>query len=246
MMGYAHALTGLAGGAATAEVVAPHSLAGRAGWTVVCGGMALLADLDHPSSTIARMWGPFSQTLARIVCKLAGGHRGITHDIVVAPALASGLAWLASHWFGGQLVLLAFGIGLGLRAIGAGIPGREFWDPWPVNAGLSWGGAWWLASHGWLAPGWLAFAAGLGVVIHILGDSLTEQGVPVPLSWLPGRREARWRLASLSADSRWLNWPAAGLSLAAVGWLAYSWPGVPDLHLASVLQLLIDSSPPRS
>ena len=53
---------------------------------------------------------------------------------------------------------------------------------------LSWGGAWWLISHGGLAiyDSWWLIAAG-GVVVHILGDAITRSGVPIPVVWITNR-----------------------------------------------------------
>ncbi len=109
-MGRSHALSGgvswLAGSAVlTAAGVPPAPV------TVVCGaaiatGMALLPDVDHPGSTVARTLGPATRFLATAVAWAAaelrqlscahcgnsphrGGHRALTHT--AAGAVAAGL-----------------------------------------------------------------------------------------------------------------------------------------------------------
>ncbi|GIE76545.1 membrane protein [Actinoplanes philippinensis] len=108
MLGKSHALSGgvgwLAGSAlAAAAGHAPPAVAVVAG-AAVSTGMALLPDLDHPESTVARTLGPLTRILAGAVsigaaslrsasCRHCltgrgrGGHRGITHTAVGAVVL---------------------------------------------------------------------------------------------------------------------------------------------------------------
>ncbi len=162
-------------------------LAGQVAWVACCGGMALLPDLDHESSTAARMWGPLSRLLAGLVVRIGQGHRGATHDVVVAPVVLGGAAYLASFHRWAAMVVLALAIGLALRACHFVIPG-EYEKSWPINLLASAAGAWWLVDNGAATHAqWLPYAVAVGVLVHIVGDSLTEGSVPIPFSWLDGK-----------------------------------------------------------
>jgi membrane-bound metal-dependent hydrolase YbcI (DUF457 family) len=181
-------------------------------WTVgavLATGAALLPDLDHPESTIARTFGPLTHLISRGTHEVShlvyrgtrtrrdanrhGGHRGVTHTLVFA-ALA-GLATLAlvraSHQWALAVLLFTF-CGLALRGL------LHEWTPRGhvvgvtlVSAALT-GLCWhWLSG----APG-QAELAGIAVITgclaHCLGDAITEQGCPilwpVPLggkTWFP-------------------------------------------------------------
>ncbi len=187
MMGHTHALSGFAAAAATLPWAPVHGATAQIGWLAVWGGMAMLPDLDHPRSTVARMWGPFTSTPARAIGILARGHRGGTHDALVAPLIFGALAAGAAHYPASRLLVLALAIGLALRACAFAIPGRT--ESTAVgNAVLSWGAAWLLIHHGAGGPAWLPLAVAGGVLVHIAGDALTDHGVPVPLTWISQRR----------------------------------------------------------
>jgi inner membrane protein len=120
-----HALTG----AATYLLVAPRTgLLTTAAGATVCAAAALLPDLDHPNSTVARSF-PGGRVLARIVADLTGGHRGLTHTLP-AVALAYALALLAP---GPSWLPLAIGLGWAVHIAGdlltcGGVP---LW--WPLS-----------------------------------------------------------------------------------------------------------------
>jgi membrane-bound metal-dependent hydrolase YbcI (DUF457 family) len=143
MMGRSHALSGgvgwLAGSALlTAAGHAPSAVAVAAG-AAVSTGMALLPDLDHPDSTVARTLGPLTRWIASGVAGTAarirtgscrhcltgrdrGGHRGITHTALGAVVLGVGagvLGWAvgrtAALWIIGLSVWLAVHAALSSR-----------------------------------------------------------------------------------------------------------------------------------
>ena len=182
MLGHSHALSGLAVGAATLPVAPLTGTVAQLGWVAAVGGMAMLPDLDQRGSTISRMWGPLTEVPSGLVGRLTGGHRHGTHDAVLAPLAAGGLALAAAQATWASLLLLALAIGLALRALHVVVPGR-FEETVVGNLVLSWGGAWLLLAHS-PSPGWLPWAVALGVLVHIAGDFLTCSGVPVPLVWL--------------------------------------------------------------
>lgn len=217
-MGRTHTLTGLAAGAVTLPLLpTTTSVPEQAAWVFLVGGMALLPDLDHPQATVARMWGPLTQTAARAVGVLARGHRAGTHDLLVA-APVFGLLFAASLlWLPAALATTALAVGLALRALAIALPGDEAVEHPLVNAAVSAAGSWWLVTT-YGIPGWLPYAVALGVLVHIAGDALTEGGIPVPLSWLTGspRRLPGGPLDTGSAVERLIVAPALVLL---TGWL---------------------------
>jgi membrane-bound metal-dependent hydrolase YbcI (DUF457 family) len=137
MLGKSHALSGavgwVAGCAVLAELgAAPSGVVIGVG-AAVSTGMALLPDLDHPGSTVARTLGPATQLAARLVARIAsatrrssckhcanrsnGGHRGLTHTAVGAAAfglLVAGLGLVLGEWF--ALLVVGFAVWLGAHA----------------------------------------------------------------------------------------------------------------------------------
>ena len=130
MMGKSHALSGsvgwLAGCAAlNAAGHPPRPLPVVAG-AIVSAGFALLPDIDHPGSTVARTLGPLTRTVSRIVSGLSagfgratcdhcdrrpgqGGHRLVTHTIPFAVAVTA-LWALAGHVWGAIASVVVVGL----------------------------------------------------------------------------------------------------------------------------------------
>ncbi|NYH84800.1 membrane-bound metal-dependent hydrolase YbcI (DUF457 family) [Actinopolymorpha cephalotaxi] len=177
----------MAVGAVALPLVPLDRMAGQLAWVACCGGMALLPDLDHHSSTVTRMWGPLSRALGVVVCWLGRGHRGGTHDFLVAPLFCALLVFLAGLNQWALMAVLALAVGLALRACHFVIPG-QYEKSWPVNLLVSAGAGWWLVRNGAAADAtWLPFAAMVGVLVHIGADALTVGSIPKPFSWLDGR-----------------------------------------------------------
>lgn len=134
MLGRSHALSGAVGwiGGCALFAQAGH----QPSWTtVVVGGLvsagfALLPDLDHPGSTVARTLGPVTKALAWVVAFSAaaarksscghcagdqdrGGHRAATHTTL--GALVAGLTVSACAWkFGPNVALGIIGFAVWL------------------------------------------------------------------------------------------------------------------------------------
>ncbi|PZG45498.1 hydrolase [Spongiactinospora gelatinilytica] len=196
MMGHTHALTGAVAWLAVAPGLAalpylqessrfvevgimagaltPAELIAGA---LVCAGAAMLPDLDHPSATIAQTFGPVTWALSKAVAWIGGGHRGATHSLVFAVAVGMGAHFLATRYPLGRDILVVLMIGLALRAIGIGIPGRRLGSAL-VNIGLTVG---LYAVFRSLEVGyaWLGLAIGVGSLVHVVGDCCTERGCPV-------------------------------------------------------------------
>lgn len=219
MMGHTHALTGFAAGAAALPLVPVSGLAGQVGWIVAVGGMALLPDLDHPQATATRTWGPATKLVAHGLGAVTGGHRGGTHDPLLAPLVFAGLAFLAGLTLPGRVVLFAAAIGLAISACHLAIPDRPGGSA-ALNVAASGLGGWWLATHA-DAFGWLPFAVGLGVFTHIVGDLLTDSGVPLPLTWATARSR-RLSLPMLTTGGGVERYLLGPVLLILVGWLAWT------------------------
>ncbi|WP_461021724.1 metal-dependent hydrolase [Thalassiella azotivora] len=203
-MGHSHALSGLAAGAATLPFAPVHHPAEQVAWVAAWGGFALLPDLDSGGwtmrgpvprghgSTVARMWGPLTTTLSAAVGFVARGHRNGTHDVLLAPLVFGAVAWAAAQHPWSSLVGLALAVGLALHACHFVIPGNTETTVLG-NLAISAAAAWWLTDTGHDAVPWLPVAVAGGVLVHVVGDSLTVGGVPVPFTWVRGRAR-RWSL----------------------------------------------------
>lgn len=191
MLGSSHAASGMVVGLATL----PWAAAGapwwvQAGWVTVCGGAAVLPDLDHPGSKVSRMWGPVTGALAVLVARIARGHRAGTHDAILAPVVVAAAAWLASWWLPAFAVVVAITLGLVLRVT---LLRRSGMLTWMTNLAASSVFGWGLAQYPTLIDAGhtlLPVALAIGVWTHQAGDFLTPEGIPVPILWLfnPQRR----------------------------------------------------------
>lgn len=222
-MARGHALMGalawLAGAGAAAE------LAGGADWpilvigTPVCAGWAIIPDIDHPGSKVARSVGPASQGVAELVAFTGrllhqwtrttwdrvdeDGHRTITHTFLGAAVF--GLAVTLAGWLGGHVaaaVLVFWPAHLGLSACSGRMARRARFGRgrnavrvrWSLLAAAALAAA---AAAG--TPGsawWLGLAAGGGAAIHLVGDMATNSAVPAvwPIVLRDERgRPQRWR-----------------------------------------------------
>ncbi|GAA1309416.1 hypothetical protein GCM10009658_72080 [Planotetraspora silvatica] len=193
MMGHSHALSGavvwlavtpaliaLPGvtspelATVTGTVLSPPELIAGA---VVCAGAAMLPDLDHPSATIAQTFGPATWLLSKGVNFVSGGHRHATHSLLFAAFAGVGAHLLGQYSPIGRDVLIVLMIGLALRAIGIGVPGRTITSA-VVNVALT--AAMFILFHMLgVTYSWLGFAIGVGCLAHVIGDCLTERGCPV-------------------------------------------------------------------
>lgn len=236
-MGHSHALTGAIGWLALAPGLAALPVLNESGrfihsgimataltpaeliaGALVTAGAAMLPDLDHPSATIAQTFGPVTWLLSKAVNWLAGGHRGMTHSLLFAVGVGSGAHWLANTYPVGRDVLVVLMVGLALRAIGIGIPGKKLASAM-VNVGLT-AGIYVVFRSMEAGYAWLGLAIGLGSLIHVAGDSLTEQGCPV--LWPLGRRFVLpWKLGMKTGKRFETKVLAPVLSVLVVGLLVF-------------------------
>ncbi|GAA1832665.1 metal-dependent hydrolase [Pseudonocardia ailaonensis] len=208
MLGVSHATSGAALGLAVAGL-APQAvgMVATVGTVLtfagVTAGAALLPDLDHPSSTATRRFSwaswlaaravrPFSALLFRLTRGPRdtgrGTHRGLTHTLAGALLLGGGTAAASARWgtpvtVGVLFVCLALAI-KGLDGLVPGPPSLV------IAAGLTWAAEEKLPGGTAGAAGWLGIAVGLGMLVHSLGDAITESGAPI--FWPVSIRGRRW------------------------------------------------------
>lgn len=228
MLGYTHVTMGAAVGVATLPLLGMDAdIAVQCGWVAAVSGAALAPDLDHPEAGASRMWGPVSQVASTAISAISGGHRQGTHDVVLAGVTVWLVAWLCGQVPAAFTVLLVVCIGLALRGL-LQLGGGLFTGL--VNLGIA---AW--AASAVVASSYadavrelLPLALVTGIVVHVVGDLVTPEGVPVPALWL-WRREARVALPLLSTGSIIERALVAPACTAAVGWLVWTRLGSPDI-----------------
>ncbi|HLU57391.1 MAG TPA: metal-dependent hydrolase [Pseudonocardia sp.] len=208
MLGVSHALSGAALGLAVAGL-APQLLGEQADagtvltFTAVCAGAALLPDLDHPSSMATRRFSAASFVASRVVRPLSrvvydltrgrrdtgrGSHRGLTHTVLGAVLLGMAIN-LASARFGTPVLVgsLFVCIALAIKGLDALVPGPP---SLVIAAGLTYAIEHAVPGGTAGTAGWLGTAVTLGMVVHSVGDAITESGAP--LLWPLPIRGRRW------------------------------------------------------
>lgn len=198
--------------------------------TVVCAGAGLLPDLDHPSASPARAFGPISQAAARFIAAISGGHRHATHSILgltITGALAA--AAYLNVWTLTAMIWLC--MGLGVRALWRRPPNRP-------NGRLDWRDVAGLVhalvaayvayrlTHAGLDLSVIPFAVMLGYLVHLVGDAATETGVNW---WWPDRHRYRWASVDTGRSvERWIVVPMLYAGIAAVVLVTHGmwWPAL--------------------
>lgn len=199
MMGHTHALAGVTAWLGTVPFLGDYGMRMTPGQiaagAVVCGGAALLPDLDHHDGSIANTFGPVTRVLCKGVAVISGGHRHATHSLLFCVGMAAAADWLSLHVVQAWWVVLFLLVGLGLRGIGIRVPEREHFNVL-LNGAIAAAITFLLARAQFAGPGltvvpghyslgWAGFAVGLGCLSHIVTDSITPQGCPVlwPAPW---------------------------------------------------------------
>lgn len=144
--------------------------------TFLTAGAALLPDADHPDGTIAHVLGPISYYLCKFISWISGGHRHATHSFAFVAAISYG-TWAGEHWIGRwfTLGLVFFLLALAVRALHLCPPGEGI-EAWGTIVILAAAGT--FAMDHWISdkPVWLPFSVGLGALVHLIGDCLTDRG----------------------------------------------------------------------
>ncbi|MBB5825581.1 metal-dependent hydrolase [Micromonospora carbonacea] len=227
VMGRSHALSGAVvwlGGCAVVAGLGARPAVGTVvvGAAVTAGG-ALLPDVDHPGSVVARSLGPVTRLVAQGAaagaaalrgascrcCVGRGGHRAVTHTLLFA--VAAGLLVSLVCWVGGDVAAaVVAGLAAALAVRGA-LRRRTRGAYGAAAAGLFVGvmaaalpgpvAGWW----------WVGLPLGLGCLVHSLGDALTFSRVP--LLWPIRIRGCRWAPLGMRAPLRFRTGSAAELFL---------------------------------
>lgn len=196
MMGAHHAITGAAAWVAlTASAPQlttgwyPLSVIGVFTGTIVCAGAALLPDADHSSATIAQSVPGVGKAVTGMIGDLSGGHRQGMHSLlatagVLLLSILFGLIHIQTEWFGD----LALGAGIATAVLVAfaaralKLTRTDSWIfPWIMGVFVA-------ALIVFFAPteiAWLPIAITVGFGVHLLGDILTVDGVPLLWPWRP-------------------------------------------------------------
>lgn len=237
MMGRTHALTGAVAGLAVAPLAGLDTLGHTAAFTVVTAGWALVPDLDHPKSSATRLLGPVTRVLSLGLRTAtgafyratkgpkdeAGEHRTVTHCGLFAILVGLLLGWLGtvSPWT--TVGVAAFGLLLAADRLGGWLL--------PVALGglLLWLGTGTTPAAMLTAAGELSWtvglAAGLGCLVHTLGDMITISGAPLLFPIPIGQetyaeiRPPRW--ARFRTGGAVENWIVTPLTLAALALFAF-------------------------
>lgn len=222
MLGRSHALSGAVVGAGLSVAVLHADRPHVALAAVVTAGAAVLPDLDHHDSSIAHSFGFATQAFAWVVEKLSGGHRHLTHSLAGAGVFTA-LVWLAGtyrHTWPGEIGLgftLTLLLAAALRALKLGGHAADL-------IALAGAAAMVRYSYGLaLVP----YAVAAGCVAHIIGDGLTDEGVPLwapvtgrhvhllpePFAFTTGTRPERWIVVpALYLGLAWIALTASGLA----------------------------------
>ncbi|MFC5995879.1 metal-dependent hydrolase [Pseudonocardia hispaniensis] len=208
MLGVSHALSGAALGLAVAGfgswlVEVPPTAGSVLTFAAVCAGAALLPDLDHPSSTATRRFSWASMMASRVVRPLSallyrltraprdtgrGTHRGLTHTVVCAVLIGMAVNLASARWGTPVLVGTLFVcLALAIKGLDALVPGPP---SLVIAAGLTYAIEAWVPGGTAGTAGWLGAAVTLGMLVHAVGDAVTESGAP--LLWPLTIRRRRW------------------------------------------------------
>jgi predicted membrane channel-forming protein YqfA (hemolysin III family) len=173
----------------------PTTLAGAFTFAAVTAGAALLPDIDSPQATVSKTFG-FLSVGAAHVCENASvavyhltktdrdtdrenGHRLATHTVWFA--LAAGVVTTVLVGVFGKpaaIGVLFVMLGLALRGLFPEWSSKSDWLAITVVSGAAAAAVWaWLPEMaGGVAMG---TAITIGVIAHLLGDSITKLGVPM-------------------------------------------------------------------
>jgi membrane-bound metal-dependent hydrolase YbcI (DUF457 family) len=231
MLGYSHAVSGalvwLAAAPAVSEALGhamtPQELAVGA---VACAGAALIPDLDHPSATIAYTFGPVSYGVSKLTALLAGGHRQGTHSLLFAAGfgLFCYLVGISSELWETNvpaMILMFLLSAFAFRGLNIVPPGTSRQMKGFVvileAAALTYAMTYFMPDSWW----WLGLAGAVGCIVHLIGDTLTPEGVP----WLyPNRWRASIPIIARTGNilERAILGPAMTAGVVLLSWVAFA------------------------
>lgn len=212
MQARGHALSGAAAFLAVAPTLSIAPAAVVVG-TLLSAGAATAPDLDHPGSTISRSGGLTTRAVGSVVRMLAGGHRQATHSLLFVAAAGSAVQLFVVD--PGAVVPAAVIVAV-LVAVAGPLLAESFGGRASVVAFLAAaaGSAALVLTGRVPVGGWFTVAVAGGMLVHVVGDMLTPDGVP--LLW-PLRRRfgvGVFRTAGLVEDVVTVLLAAAAFGLA--------------------------------
>jgi membrane-bound metal-dependent hydrolase YbcI (DUF457 family) len=155
---------------------------------IATAGAALIPDLDHPSATIAYTFGPVSKAAAKLTALLAGGHRQGTHSLLFAGGFGL-LCWLVGmssdiwHTNTPAMIMMFLLSAFAFRGLNLVLPKTSSTFKGIVVIIQAMVLTWFMATY--LMPTtshqswwWLGIAGAMGCIAHLIGDTLTPEGVP--------------------------------------------------------------------
>lgn len=139
--------------------------------TLAIAGLAVVPDLDEPNSTISRLFGVMSRVASVFLRKLAGGHRYGSHSWIMV-VLGVGIAFLTqlSPILAAAVLAVVFALAARLLA-----PDKNK----DLGTVIMWIGiaVAVLSALGQIRLNPLLLTIPLGIVLHVLGDYVTNSGV---------------------------------------------------------------------
>lgn len=228
MLGRSHLITGACGflGVVTPAAAAlghPLGPAEIACGTMVAAGAAMLPDLDHPQATVSRALGPVSFVASRLVSRMAGGHRNGTHS-----ALAVGLVGVSANGLilshPGNLIVPFLMCFLCVALVCRILLDAQNDITSAICAAV--------LSAGLIAVtpdfAWLGIAVTTGYALHLAGDALTKEGVP--LLWPLNR--TRFKVLAITTGGRLERGIvlACSLLVALMAWSSILAPAIDRTH----------------
>jgi membrane-bound metal-dependent hydrolase YbcI (DUF457 family) len=188
MMGSAHAVSGAAAWVAVTATTIPalglYQLpAGAVALgAVVCAGAALLPDADHHNATIAHSIPVLGSAAAGAVETISGGHRHGMHSLlavagIIAATIGLGMIrWTPDGWDHSlQIGSAAAVMACTAFAVKVLKVTRSWLIAWLLGAVFAGAILLWAPAE----FNWLPVCIGLGFAVHLLGDALTIEGVPL-------------------------------------------------------------------
>lgn len=166
---------------------------------------ATFPDIDHPQSTVSRVFGPLSRLGAVAASTVSGGHRQGVHSLLgttVAFLLAVAAVRAGGWWVVGLLAII---FGVGFAAVGH----KRAWLAGAILVGAAFTTVGDVAITA-LPVHVLPVAILCGWLAHLVGDDLTHSRVRWlwPLQW---RRPKWFTITTGGAWERWLIMPACGV-----------------------------------
>lgn len=230
MLGRDHALLGAVGYLVVAPLAFPHLSPDELGvGCLTSAAFALLPDIDEPGSTVSRKLGPISRAISEVTNKVAGGHRQATHSLLFV-ALVGVTTWLAYQHRLALAIVVALSSLLVFRML------LPRFIRYALPAAIATTAVTGLAAlWAWHTPtgsaAWFLLATAGGCFWHLVGDTLTVEGVPY--LWTPGVHKLQELRASVPlvghCGSTRETVVGVGLS-AALLWMAASLVLVPLAH----------------